>query len=170
CCHGGETTAWYGIWMYIERNASGYPIGSAVKVVPTQLFECLFLVLLTAVMVVLLFKFKFKYNLGVYAIAYGVWRFIIEFVRKDHRGNFVGSLTPSQFWSIILVVLGIAYFFLYKYFLYRFEKHPEKQPPVREKKVKVAVAESGENFTESDEIAENLTLDEATRDNENKEE
>ncbi|MDE6850769.1 MAG: hypothetical protein K2J54_05530, partial [Clostridia bacterium] len=67
-------------------------------------------------------------------------------------------------------VLGIAYFFLYKYFLYRFEKHPEKQPHVREKKVKVAVAESSENFTESDEIAENLTLDEATRDNENKEE
>ncbi|MCM1545839.1 MAG: prolipoprotein diacylglyceryl transferase [Clostridiales bacterium] len=168
CCHGGETTAWYGIWMYIQRSDSGYPVGDAVKVVPTQLFECLFLVILTAVMIVLLFKFKFKYNLGVYAIAYGIWRFIIEFVRKDHRGNFIGSLTPSQFWSIILVLLGIAYFFIYKYWLVRFEKHPENQPPVRQKKVKAAAAVGG-NAPDED-LAEKLTLDEATRDDSDKDE
>lgn len=169
CCHGGETTAWYGIWMYVNRNNSGYPISDAVKVVPTQLFECLFLVVLTALMAVLLFKFNFKYNLGVYAIAYGIWRFAIEFVRKDHRGSFIGAVTPSQFWSIIIVILGIAYFFIYKYFLFRFEKHPENQPPVRQKKIKAAAA-SGENLPASEDIAENLTLDEATKDGDSGEE
>ncbi len=164
CCHGGETDAWYGIWMYIDRNNSGYPTSDAVKVVPTQLFECLFLLVLTAVMVILLFKFKFKYNLGVYAIAYGIWRFVIEYVRKDYRGSFIGAITPSQFWSIIIVILGIAYFFIYKYWLYRFEKHPENQPPVREKKVKAAATEGGED------VAETVTLEEATRDNDNEEE
>lgn len=173
CCHGGETTAWYGIWMYLDRTESGFPIGSAVKVVPTQLFECLFLVLLTAVMVVLLFKYKFKYNMGVYAVAYGVWRFIIEFVRKDHRGSFIPGLTPSQLWSIVIVLVGIGYFFLYKYFLVRFEKHPENQPPVRTKKgkaVAAAGADGAENVSENNNVAENLTLDEATGDNKDKEE
>ena len=166
CCHGGETDAWYGIWMYIERSKSGYPVGDAVKVVPTQLFECIFLAILTAVMLILLFKFKFKYNLGVYAIAYGIWRFIIEFVRKDYRGSFIGAITPSQFWSIIIVILGIAYFFIYKYFLYRFEKHPELQPPVRVKKAMAAAVATAEGAAEGEDLAENLTLEEATADGE----
>lgn len=133
CCHGAETDAWYGIWMYTSE------FGHA-KVVPTQLFECIFLVALTAIMAVLFFKFKFKYNFGLYAIAYGIWRFIIEFVRDDHRGSFLGVLTPSQFWSIIMVIIGIGYFFLCKYLLTRFEKHPETQPSVRQPKKKKALA------------------------------
>ncbi|MDE6075229.1 MAG: prolipoprotein diacylglyceryl transferase [Clostridia bacterium] len=137
CCHGAETDAWYGIWMYTAEYGH-------VKVVPTQLFECLFLIVLTAIMAVLFFKFKFKYNFGLYAIAYGVWRFIIEFARDDHRGSFLGAITPSQFWSIIMVILGIGYFFLWKYFLTRFEKHPEQQPPVRQPKKQKALAEGGE--------------------------
>ncbi|MDE6691607.1 MAG: prolipoprotein diacylglyceryl transferase [Clostridia bacterium] len=170
CCHGGETTAWYGIWMYLSRNTSGYATSPAVKVVPTQLFECLFLLVLTAVMIILLFKFKFKYNLGVYAIAYGVWRFVIEFVRKDYRGSFIGAVTPSQFWSIIIVILGIAYFFIYKFWLRRFEKHPELQPPVREKKVKATAGEAAEEAPAEESLAATLTLEEATRNGENEEE
>ena len=61
CCHGAETDAWYGIWMYTVE------FGHA-KVVPTQLFECIFLFALGGVMTLLLFKFKFKYNFGLYAV------------------------------------------------------------------------------------------------------
>ena len=135
CCHGAETDGWYGIWMY--TNEFGY-----AKVVPTQLFECLFLVALTAVMVALYFKFKFKYNFGVYAIAYGIWRCVIEIFRHDYRGEFIGSLSPSQFWSIIMIILGVGYFFLQYFVLSKFMKHPELQPPVREKK---AVADGGQS-------------------------
>lgn len=126
CCHGAKTDAWYGIWMY--TNEFGH-----AKVVPTQLFECIFLVFLAAIMIVLYFKFKFNYNFGLYAIAYGIWRFVIEFFRDDYRGTFVGGLTPSQFWSIIMVVVGIGYFFLQYFLLSKFMKHPELQPSVRER-------------------------------------
>lgn len=155
CCHGAETDKWYGIYMYLSRNSSGYGIGDPVKVVPTQLFEMIFLLVLGGIMALLLFKFHFKYNLGVYATAYGVWRFLIEFARDDYRGDFVGGLTPSQFWSIIIVILGIGYFFLYRFWLSRFEKHPEKQPPVREKKKrKKAVATAAATDGEAMEVSQ----------------
>lgn len=124
CCHGAETDAWYGIEMYATS------LGKVAKVVPTQLFECIFLVVLTVIMMVLLFKFRFNCNFGVYSVSYGVWRFILEFIRNDYRGSFVGGLTPSQFWSIVMVVLGVAYFFAYKYLFEKFMKHPERQPSV----------------------------------------
>lgn len=137
CCHGAKTDAWYGIWMYTSE------FGHA-KVVPTQLFECLFLVALTAIMVVLYFKFNFKYNMGVYAVAYGIWRCVIEIFRDDYRGSFVGSLTPSQFWSIIMIILGVGFFFLQYFVLSKFMKHPELQPPVREPKAKEEAAKEEE--------------------------
>ncbi len=137
CCHGAKTDAWYGIWMY--TNEFGH-----AKVVPTQLFECLFLVALTAIMVVLFFKFNFKYNFGVYAIAYGVWRCVIEVFRDDYRGSFIGSLSPSQFWSIIMIILGVGFFFLQYFVLSKFMKHPELQPSVREPKAKEEAAKEEE--------------------------
>jgi len=106
CCGGIETDMWFGVQ---------FP-GETVKEVPTQLFEAIFLFLISAVMIVLYFKFQFKYNMTVYLIGYGIWRFLIEFVRDDERGAFIPGLTPSQFWSILMVIGGIAFFFLYRYF------------------------------------------------------
>ena len=106
CCYGHKTTAWYGIW----NDYLGY------KTVPIQLFEAIFLFVLSAVLIVLLFKFKSKDTMAIYLVAYGVWRFIIEFFRDDHRGNFIPGISPSQFWSILMVIGGIAFFFLYRYF------------------------------------------------------
>ena len=59
--------------------------------------------------------------MGVYLIGYGVWRFLIEFVRDDERGAFIPGLTPSQFWSILMVIGGITFFFIYRYFDKKFE-------------------------------------------------
>lgn len=126
CCYGAKAD--WGI--YFET--------AGTKVIPTQLFECIFLVLLTVAMAVLYFKFKFNLNLSVYLISYGVWRFVIEFFRDDNRGGFIPGLTPSQFWCLIMVLAGIGYIFLYKYVLKNKMKHPELQPPVKEKKTKKA--------------------------------
>ena len=106
CCGGLPTEAWFGVQ---------FP-GHTYKVIPTQLFEAIFLFLISGVMILLYFKFAFKYNMSVYLIGYGVWRFIIEFFRNDDRGAFIPGLTPSQFWSILMVIGGIAFFFLYRYF------------------------------------------------------
>ena len=116
CCYGKETEAWYGIQ---------FP-GLHTKVIPTQLFEAIFLFVLSAAMIVLLFVVNFKYNMSLYLISYGIWRFVIEYFRGDYRGSFIPGLSPSQFWSIIMVLLGIVIFFLYKKFDPKFNKEPEQ--------------------------------------------
>lgn len=116
CCYGKETNAWYGIQ---------FP-GLHTKVIPTQLFEAIFLFVLSAVMIVLLFVVHFKYNMSLYLVSYGIWRFVIEYFRGDYRGSFIPGLSPSQFWSIIMVLLGIAIFFLYRKFDPQFNKEPEQ--------------------------------------------
>ena len=88
---------------------------------PTNLFEAIFLFILCAVMFFLLLKKNFRYNFIIYLPCYGIWRFLIEFVRDDHRGEIfpgVTWLSPSQFFSLIMVIGTIPVFFLIRY-LYR---------------------------------------------------
>lgn len=135
CCYGKPTEAWYGIACAHGFNDALGMRMDGVKVVPTQLFECLFLVALGVVMAILYFKFKFNWNFSVYLCAYGVWRFFIEYVRADYRGEFVGGITPSQFWSILMVALGVGYYFAYKYLFKKYMKNPhlKKEEPEEEK-------------------------------------
>ncbi len=102
CCYGKETDFFLGIQ---------FP-GMSHKVHPTQLYEAIFLFALFAVCFFLAVKKDFKHNLSLYLIVYGVFRFLIEFLRDDDRGSFIGALSPSQFWSIMLVVGGVAVYFL----------------------------------------------------------
>ena len=49
-----------------------------------------------------------KYVFSTYVVAYGVWRFLIEYVRADYRGeSFVSFLTPSQIAAIGFILAGI---------------------------------------------------------------
>lgn len=112
CCHGeylGQEYVFGGIRMD-GTNGWGY-------YVPTQLYEALFLFLLFTVLTLLLYKKDFEYSLPVYLASYGIWRFIIEFARADDRGAFIGSLTPSQTLSLVLVALSVPAYFILKHFL-----------------------------------------------------
>ena len=124
CCHGGKTDAWYGIVM--DTNAFG-----VAKVVPTQLFEALFLFAICAIIFLLVMKWKFKHGMSVYLISYGIFRFCIEYARDDHRGGFIPGVSPSQFWSICMVVLGIALLFIVE-FLWKKRKREELVSAVEE--------------------------------------
>ena len=124
CCHGEITTEWYGMW-----NAE---LGA--KTVPIQMYEAIFLFVISALMIVLLFKFKFKYNMSLYLVSYGIWRFVIEYFRADYRGDFIPGLSPSQFWSIIMVLLGVAIFFIYRKFDPLFNKEEVTKPSEVESK------------------------------------
>ena len=73
-----------------------------------------------AICMVLYLKKDFKYNLPLYLIAYGIFRFLIEYVRNDSRGELIGAVSPSQFWSIVMVVIGIALIF---YLRIAYKKH-----------------------------------------------
>ena len=114
CCYGKAAEWGLPCAAYTNRN-----------VIPTQLFEMAFLFILAAVMAFLYFRYRFNYNFSVYLIAYGIWRFGIEYLRDDDRGEFIGNITPSQFWSILMVILGIGYIFAQYYLFSKMMKHPE---------------------------------------------
>ena len=72
-------------------------------VIPTQLYEAIFLLILTAVLIPLAFK-NFKYNYVIYLGTYSIFRFIIEFFRGDDRGFTFLGMSPSQLWSILILI------------------------------------------------------------------
>ena len=49
-------------------------------------------------------------------ILYGVFRFFIEFLRGDDRGALLNIMSPSQFWSIVMVGAGVAVYFMLEFF------------------------------------------------------
>lgn len=132
CCYGMPTADLEGVWGLPCSAPDG--IHSDVLVMPTQLYEMFFLIALGGIMAFLYFMFKFKYNFAVYASAYGVWRFIIEYFRADERGTLIPGvpLYPSQIWSVVMVFAGIGFIFLQKYLLDKKMKHPELQTESKE--------------------------------------
>lgn len=104
CCYGKPTDSWIGIKF----------VTTSVKVIPTQLFEAIFLAILFVVMLILLIKKDFKYNFVVYMSAYSVFRFINEFFRGDPRGVAL-VLSPSQIWCIILFAGATPIYFFLKW-------------------------------------------------------
>lgn len=102
CCYGKPTDSFLGVHF---PNVPG-------KVHPTQLYESIFLFALFAVCYLLYYKKHFKHNMSLYLIVYGIFRFFIEFLRGDHRGELLGFISPSQFWSILMVLGGVGVYFL----------------------------------------------------------
>lgn len=115
CCYGMPTTSWLGIMFPPESHAAKHIIqqhGANVAVLPTMLIEAVFEFALFIVMMATRRKTK-KYNIEIYAFAYGVFRFIMEFFRGDNRGGTGFFLTPSQLMSVILWI-GAVCLILYR--------------------------------------------------------
>ncbi len=112
CCYGVETDSFLGVQ---------FP-GMHYKVYPTQLFESAFLFLLTGVLYLLTVKYRNKNTMPIYMISYGIWRFVIEFIRGDDRGGNILGLSPAQFISIFVVLGGIVLLIVYRKIEY-----PKKQ-------------------------------------------
>ena len=105
CCHGAETDAWYGVYFVYYK----------IKAVPIQLFEAIFLFALFAFFCFRIVKKK-SYNLPLYMMLYGIWRFSVEFLRADDRGaTIISFLTPSQLIAVLMVLGSIGLFFGERY-------------------------------------------------------
>ena len=121
CCHGlklGDSYVFGGVYMNTPAKGSGYFI-------PTQLYEALFLFALFAVLSVLFFK-RSNILMQIYLIAYGVWRFFIEFFRSDYVGGAnTFSLRPSQWQSFVFVFGGLALLIVYEVLKLPFKLPPE---------------------------------------------
>jgi phosphatidylglycerol:prolipoprotein diacylglycerol transferase len=113
CCYGKPTDSWIGV---------DFPNDGLGKVIPTQLIEAIFLLLLSIALAVIILVKEFKYTFLIYLGTYSIFRFIIEFYRGDERGvAFI--LSPSQVWCII-IFLGLfpLYLLLRKIFVTDNEK------------------------------------------------
>ena len=102
CCYGKPTDSFLGVT---------FP-GHTQAVHPTQLYEAAFLFILFGVFSFLLFKYNFRHNFSLYLVCYGIFRFCIEFLRGDHRGELLGFISPSQTWSLVMVIMGVVLYFL----------------------------------------------------------
>ena len=95
---------------------------------------------LTAVLSVCYFK-RVNIIMSIYLIAYGFWRIFIEFFRADDVGELVpGTISPSQWQSIVFILAGIA---LIVFYIIRKiplvlpkEESSEKNEPTKKVKVK----------------------------------
>lgn len=125
CCYGTQVPEgkWY---SWVGMNFPDV-VG---KVYPTQLFEAIFLFIWFGVLAFLCLKKNYRHNFSLYLIGYGIWRFLIEFIRGDERGSFIGPISPSQFWSIIMVLGGVGLIFFTNYVLFKDYTVKEVEAPI----------------------------------------
>lgn len=101
CCYGGPTDSFLGVI---------FPTGpmAGIKIWPTQLFSAAGDFAICGILLLVSMKNKVKGNIVVlYVILYAVGRFAVEFLRADERG-FVGSLSTSQFISLLVLPIAIG--------------------------------------------------------------
>lgn len=104
CCYGVETDSWLGVQFPHLSHA----------VYPTQLFEAIFLFILTAILFYIAIKKRSTITLPLYLLSYGVFRFCLEFLRGDNRGALLITLSPSQWFSIIAIISAIIVYVVNK--------------------------------------------------------
>ncbi len=123
CCFGQITESSLGIVFPVGSPAyETYPNTltheGSFPVLPTQLFEVAFELVLFLVMTVFRKRLKDK-NLAVYLVFYSVFRFILEFWRGDNRGATGIYLSPSQVMSILLFTVGVLIFLFQKKIVFK---------------------------------------------------
>lgn len=105
CCYGRQTDAWYGIAF---KNSGFAPNG--VKLIPTQLISAVGMFIIAGILFWYARKERPRGKTGaLYMILYSIGRFLVEFLRNDHRGE-IGPLSTSQFISIFILLMGVVIF------------------------------------------------------------
>lgn len=83
CCYGTQTDLPIGV-VYPQGGIAP----SGIRLLPTQLMESAFLLILCVFLLVILRKKITGLAAGCYLTLYGIWRFAIEFFRDDNRGKY----------------------------------------------------------------------------------
>lgn len=110
CCFGKVTSSPLGVVFPEGSIAEGlYPnpvAEGSLPVLPTQLIEAVFELLLFTVLMLLSRRTR-KYNTAIWSITYAVFRFVLELWRGDDRGSAALPLSPAQVLSILLFTFGV---------------------------------------------------------------
>lgn len=118
CCFGKPTEFFLGVVYPSDSTpAQVFPnedrTGS-LPLHPTQLYEAFFLFVLFTLMFIFKNKKVKNYYFSIYLICYAIFRFAIEFLRADDRGNMLFGISPSQYLSILLLITGVVILILPK--------------------------------------------------------
>ena len=105
CCYGKPTDWAWGV-IYPKGSVAADMYGYGTRLIPTPLIEAAFL-LITFFLFLFVPLFKQRRTMW-YCFFYGIYRFFGEYLRGDSRGGFIPGLSPSQFLSILLVLVGIT--------------------------------------------------------------
>lgn len=110
CCYGMPYDGPFAVTY--THTLGDTPLG--IPLLPTQLIEAAFLVLLFAVQLALYFRFTKKgaenlngKNVLVYLASYSIFRFVLEFFRGDKIRGDVLSITTSQWISLGLFISAV---------------------------------------------------------------
>lgn len=110
CCYGKVSNSIFAVRFPAGSNAAIlYPSvdGKSQPVLPTQLFEAMFEACM-ALFLFLSYQKTRRHQASIYCICYGIFRFMLEFLRGDDRGATGILLTPSQIMSILMILYGIG--------------------------------------------------------------
>jgi phosphatidylglycerol:prolipoprotein diacylglycerol transferase len=103
CCYGKKTSSFMGVTFPAHSPAGA----SGTRVIPTQLIESFFLLLIFSLLFYLRKRKEFDGQIFLfYLISYSTLRFIIEFFRADDRGV-IFFLSTSQFISIVIFIISV---------------------------------------------------------------
>jgi phosphatidylglycerol:prolipoprotein diacylglycerol transferase len=98
CCYGTPTTLPWGAYFQVQ--------GEWVRCHPTQIYESIFHLTMAGVLLHIIHQGTFRYQrLKLYLIAYGIFRFAMEFIRPEPR-VWLG-LTYYQ-WVALALVIGMC--------------------------------------------------------------
>jgi phosphatidylglycerol:prolipoprotein diacylglycerol transferase len=121
CCWGKPTKLFFGVhFTELGHEYTGVPIfgpaGEPLYLFPTQLIESFFMLAVFGSLYFLHKKKRFDGEIiALYGIIYSVFRFSIEFVRDDPRGELFGlndltGLSTSQIVSIIVATASVIFY------------------------------------------------------------
>jgi phosphatidylglycerol:prolipoprotein diacylglycerol transferase len=110
CCYGIPTDMPWGTTF--TNNYSGTLVGVPLNIAlhPTQLYSTLGNLLIFAMLLWAYPRKRFDGEIfWLYALSYGIFRFVVEFWRGDPRGSlFGGALSTSQFVAIVMVTVALG--------------------------------------------------------------
>lgn len=116
CCWGKPTDWWWGVHFTEKGNEyTGVPIADNVHLHPTQLIESFTMLAVFGLLVWLHRNKKFDGQVLIaYGIIYAIFRFLVEFIRDDPRGDLFGltsatGLSTSQLVSLVVAGASIVF-------------------------------------------------------------
>ena len=117
CCFGKEIPAghWLSFIGVVFPNEALCEAPAGVLLWPTQLMSVAGDLLLAVFLIWYTDRERFAGEVSVLYIGlYAIGRFLIEFLRGDEVRGFVGFLSTSQFIAVIMLVLAVALWFVFK--------------------------------------------------------